>query len=145
MHILLHQTLTTALLDTAEGRAWRKKIFHDQSPWKNVADLAGVKPATSWSPDGCTSNWATKAHFFLVLIHVYFHSCHIRLVSLLYTDDNPVGRQQIPCLDWGMCRLIWAFSVCIRYLFTNIMGRYTWHTITYIEDLTRVVISNEIY
>ena len=27
-----------------------EKIFHDQTPWKNVADPAGVESATSWSP-----------------------------------------------------------------------------------------------
>ena len=28
------------------------EIFHNQSPRKNVADLGGVEPATSWSPVG---------------------------------------------------------------------------------------------
>ena len=49
MHILLPeidncsscQKLTTALLETAEGREWPLKIFHDQSPWKNVAGPGG--------------------------------------------------------------------------------------------------------
>ena len=35
------QKLTTALLESAEGREWPYKIFHDQSPRKNVADLGG--------------------------------------------------------------------------------------------------------
>ena len=35
------QKLTTVLLESAEGRQWPKKIFHDQSPRKNVADLGG--------------------------------------------------------------------------------------------------------
>ena len=35
------QKLTTALLESAEGREWPQKIFHDQSPRKNVADLSG--------------------------------------------------------------------------------------------------------
>ena len=35
------QKLTTALLESAEGREWPQKIFHDQSPRKNVADLGG--------------------------------------------------------------------------------------------------------
>ena len=55
------QKLTTALLESAEGRKRLQKIFHDQSPWKDVAIPAGVKPATSWSPVGRPSNWATKA------------------------------------------------------------------------------------
>ena len=33
------QKLTTALLESVEGREWSLKIFHDQSPRKNVADL----------------------------------------------------------------------------------------------------------
>ena len=38
------QKVTTALLETAEGREWPQKIFHDQSLRKNVADLfKGVK------------------------------------------------------------------------------------------------------
>ena len=37
---------------------------HDQSPWLNVADPAGVKPANSWSPVGYTSNWATEADIY---------------------------------------------------------------------------------
>ena len=41
MHILLPKT-AAALLESAEGREWPKKIFHEISPWKNVADLAGV-------------------------------------------------------------------------------------------------------
>ena len=32
-----------------------------KSPWKNVADPAEVETATSWSPVGCQSNWATEA------------------------------------------------------------------------------------
>ena len=50
------QKLTTALLESAEGREWPQKIFHDQSPRKNVAE-----PTTYWSPVGHASNWATEA------------------------------------------------------------------------------------
>ena len=35
------QKLTTAFLESAEGREWPYKIFYDQSPRKNVADLGG--------------------------------------------------------------------------------------------------------
>ena len=55
-----HHKLTTALLESAGEND--RKIFHDQSPRKNVADIvvnvenvvnvAGVEPATSWSPVG---------------------------------------------------------------------------------------------
>ena len=38
----------------------RRKYFMIKSPWKNVADSAGVEPATSWSPVRRTSNWATE-------------------------------------------------------------------------------------
>ena len=38
-----------------------EKYFMIKSPRKNVADPAGVEPATSWSPVGRASNWATKA------------------------------------------------------------------------------------
>ena len=38
--------LTTALLESAEGREWPYKIFHDQSPRKNVAD-----PDGGWTRD----------------------------------------------------------------------------------------------
>ena len=55
------QKLTTALLESAEVREWPQKVFHDQSPGKNVANPAGAKPANSWSPVARTSNWATKA------------------------------------------------------------------------------------
>ena len=44
------QKLTTAHLESPQ------KIFHDQSPQKNGADLAGVEPATSLSPVGRASN-----------------------------------------------------------------------------------------
>ena len=36
-------------------------IFNDLSPWKNVARLVGIIPATSWSMAECASNWATEA------------------------------------------------------------------------------------
>ena len=32
--------------------------------WKNATDLAGVEPATFWSPLGHESNWATEAGLF---------------------------------------------------------------------------------
>ena len=35
------QKLTTSLLESADGREWPQKIFHDQSPRKNVANLGG--------------------------------------------------------------------------------------------------------
>ena len=41
VHILSPET-DNALLESTEEREWMKKIFHDQFPWKNVADLAGV-------------------------------------------------------------------------------------------------------
>ena len=43
------------------GREWPKKIFHDQSPQKNVANPVRVEPATSWSPVRCAAIWAIKA------------------------------------------------------------------------------------
>ena len=30
-----------------------RRIYFISTPWKNVANLAGVKPPTSWSPVGC--------------------------------------------------------------------------------------------
>ena len=41
-----HSFATSALLESAEGREWPKKVFHDQPPRKNVADPAEVEPAT---------------------------------------------------------------------------------------------------
>ena len=37
----LRQKLTTALLESAEGREWPKKIVHDQSPRKKVPTWSG--------------------------------------------------------------------------------------------------------
>ena len=51
--IFFRQKLTSALLESAEER---RKHFVIKSPRKNVADLAGVEPATSWSPVGRESN-----------------------------------------------------------------------------------------
>ena len=48
------QKLTTALLESAEGREWPQKIFHDQSPRKNVADLGG-----GWTRNLLVSSWTT--------------------------------------------------------------------------------------
>ena len=39
--IFFCQKLTNALLESAEGREWLQKTFHDQFPRKNVADLGG--------------------------------------------------------------------------------------------------------
>ena len=46
------QKLTTALLESAEGTEWPLKIFHDQSPRKNVADFGG-----GWTRDLLVSRW----------------------------------------------------------------------------------------
>ena len=46
-----------------------------KSPWKNVADLAGVKPQTSWSPVGRASNWATEAGNWHKLKKTIFNPC----------------------------------------------------------------------
>ena len=55
-----------------------------KSPQKNVADPAGVKPATSWSPVGRASNWATEASYTLsVLRHQTYHTT---LAGFLETD-----------------------------------------------------------
>ena len=48
-------------LNQQKGENDHRKCFMIKSPWKNVADPAGVNPATSWSQVRCTSNWATKA------------------------------------------------------------------------------------
>ena len=39
----------------------RERMTVENSPRKNVADPAGVEPATSWSPVGRASKWATVA------------------------------------------------------------------------------------
>ena len=69
-----HQKLTTALLEPAEEGEWPWKYFMIKSPHKNVADLAGVKPATSWSSvGGCGFDPTGSATFFRgVLITKYF-------------------------------------------------------------------------
>ena len=46
--IFFCQQLKAALLESAEGRECPWKMFHDQSPQKNVAYPQGVQPATSW-------------------------------------------------------------------------------------------------
>ena len=43
-----------------------------KSPRKNVADLAGIKPATCWSPVGCASNSATEADMDLCVLHISY-------------------------------------------------------------------------
>ena len=43
---VFRQKLITALLESA-GENDHKKIFHDQSPQKNVADLVEIEPGTS--------------------------------------------------------------------------------------------------
>ena len=55
----IESKLTTALGKSVDGREWPQKIFHNQSPWKNVAGPVGIGPAASWSPVGSASNWAT--------------------------------------------------------------------------------------
>ena len=47
LYTFLRQKLTTAILESVEGREISFKIFHDQSPQKNVVDPVGVDPATS--------------------------------------------------------------------------------------------------
>ena len=56
------QKRTTALLESVEERENDcRKYFMIKSPWKNVANLVGVEPASSWSTVGCPPNWATPA------------------------------------------------------------------------------------
>ena len=43
-------------LNQWKGGNDHRKYFMIQSPWKNVANLAGVEPATSWAPVGRASN-----------------------------------------------------------------------------------------
>ena len=54
------QKLTTALLESAEGREQLKKIFHNLFK-RMLHYLVGVKPATSWTPVRSASDWATQA------------------------------------------------------------------------------------
>ena len=47
---------------------------------KNVARLAGVKPATFWSPVGRASSWATKAtHKSIICFKDTFHHSAVQL------------------------------------------------------------------
>ena len=72
------QKLKTALLDSAGGREWPQKIFHDQSPRRNVADHGG-----DWTRD------------FLV-------SSRIQL-SVMLTDEHWVGPVT---MDWTRSQAI---------------------------------------
>ena len=54
-------------LNQRKGEHNCRKYFMIKSP-QIVADLAGVAPATSWSPVQCASNWATEAGFALLSV-----------------------------------------------------------------------------
>ena len=68
-------------------------MFHDQSPRKNVADPAGVESATSWSPVGRTSNWATEADQSILMgidtlsrgRGYYCQNCFVSLLKLTHS------------------------------------------------------------
>ena len=85
------QKLTTVLLESAEGKEWPKKMFHDQSPLKNVADPAGVKPPTSWSPVelNCYPKphpWASHWGIMLQNRRLCYY------MTIFQTWKNPVGQ-----------------------------------------------------
>ena len=64
VHILSPETDNCPFLNQWKGTTDRRKYFMIKSPRKNVADLAGVEPATSWSPVRRTSNWTTKVRIY---------------------------------------------------------------------------------
>ena len=57
------------LLLSFKGREWPWKIFYDQISLKECCRSGGwgvcVEPATSWSPVGCASNWATEVDLWV--------------------------------------------------------------------------------
>ena len=62
------QKLTTALLESAEGRGWPRKGENDRRKYVMInihewmlPSSAEVELATSWSPFGRASNWSTEA------------------------------------------------------------------------------------
>ena len=112
MCTFFHQKLITALLKSADGREWPYKIFHDQSPRKNVADPAGVEPATSWSPVGSKSNWAIevlKGLKIIILLDIVY-KCP-RPKDLLYTYGKTKFVQMMTANE--PLTFLWQGQICI--------------------------------
>ena len=82
-------------LNQRNGESDRRKYFMINSPWKNVGDLAGVEPTTSWSPVGCASNWATKAGHIL-----WVHTVEPRYLELAYFELPLISKwKSCPCFN----------------------------------------------
>ena len=78
---IVHILSTTALIESAEGREWPYKIFHDQSPRKNVADFGGdwtrdllvssrkAHPTEPPRPEGFTCTQPTWNKWLIIAVH----------------------------------------------------------------------------
>ena len=71
--MFFRQKLTTALLESVEGKEWPLKIFQDLYK-RMLPDLAGIEPSTSWSPVGCASDWVTEAESVYMMFLCAFFS-----------------------------------------------------------------------
>ena len=109
------QKLTTALLESEEGREWPQKIFHDQSPWKNVGDLGG-----GWTRDLLVSSRkvhptepprpAFEVKILLIMFKcqfsilgykvAFFTNFKMKMISWFYKSEDRLWNSCF-CLCWG--------------------------------------------
>ena len=121
-------------LNQRKGENDRRKYFMIKSPWKKVADPAGVKLTTSWSPVKRTSNWATKNHKKLCnMAPTWFP---LRLDFLLVTpalsSDISFLFSFMPRAEYWACfegRVELTVSISLRYTTCP----FAWYTLSEIQ------------
>ena len=93
------QKLTTALLESVEGREWLQKILHDQSPQKNVADLGG-----GWTRKLLVSNRTAHPTEPPRLANDIINSIWNKLTVSYCISLNPGLAEPGYALLWKQCR-----------------------------------------
>ena len=95
MHILSLETekMKTALLESAEGREWPYKVFHDQSPQENVAEPAGSNPQLLITSRTRIQGGVFYFFFFLFLFF-RFASKAVRLTFVITIQTETAGVYQ---------------------------------------------------
>ena len=126
-------------LNLGKGENDLRKYFTINSPWKNVTDLAGVKPATSWPPVERASNWATKAGSMHIIILTHCISKKKRIL-LVCASQSPIMQFYNICVSWNK-KYGWKDHLVQTYEFAHTLHlkliinpwhaihNYRWHSV----------------
>ena len=113
VHILLLET-DKCLPESAEGREWPQKIFHDQF-YERMLPHLGIEPTTSWSPVGRSSgasnwfgrssgasDWSTKAGYLGNVMYAQYHQINVSIIKLFSMNKWQVESICSACATWSV-------------------------------------------